>query len=73
MPFESIFNDLFLKFTSTSELISVDSVQSGMLTECTYNISMKKQGEVQDFLTAIKQRNGNHKVTFITGYNNIDL
>lgn len=72
-PFDHLFDNAFLKYTSSSELISVDSVHSGMLTELTYSIGLKKAGQVQDFLTEVKQLNGNNKVTLITGYNSTDL
>lgn len=73
VPFDKIFDSLFLKYTSSSELISVDSVHSGMLTELTYSIGMKKSSMIQEFITDIKNLNGNNKVTLIAGYNNTDL
>jgi uncharacterized membrane protein YhiD involved in acid resistance len=72
-PFDTLFDDLFVQFTSSSELISVDSVHSGMLTELTYSIGIKKQNKIQEFLTEIKRINGNNRVTLIAGYNNTDL
>ncbi len=73
MPFDTLFDRTFLKFTSSSELISVDSVHSGMLTELTYSIGMKKSNQIQEFVTEIKNLNGNNKVTLIAGYNSTDL
>jgi archaellum biogenesis ATPase FlaH len=70
---DSLFDDAFVKYTSSSELISVDSVHSGMLTELTYSIGMKKSSQIQNFLTEIKNLNGNNKVTLIAGYNSTDL
>ncbi len=72
-PFDKLFDTPFLKYTTSSELISVDSVHSGMLTELTYSIGMKKSSQIQEFLTEIKNLNGNNKVTLIAGYNNTDL
>ena len=71
--FDSLFDDVFVKYTNVSDLISIDSVRSGMLTELIYSISLKKQSKTQEFLEAIKHLNGNHKVSLITGYNNTDL
>ena len=62
-----------VKYTSTSELISVDSVHGGMLTELTYSVGLKKQSKIQEFLTEIKKLNGNNRVTLIAGYNSTDL
>jgi uncharacterized membrane protein YhiD involved in acid resistance len=73
MPFDTLFDKAFVKYTNTSELISVDSVHSGMLTELTYSIGMKKSELIQEFLTEIKNLNGYNKVTLIAGYNSTDL
>ncbi len=72
-PFDTLFEALFLQYTSSSELISVDSVHSGMLTELTYSIGLKKQARIQEFISALKQVNGNNRVTLIAGYNSTDL
>ena len=73
LPFNSLFDAPFLKYTTSSELISVDSIHNGMLTELTYSIGMKKSSQIQDFLSEIKTLNGNQKVTLIAGYNSTDL
>jgi len=73
VPFETLFDKTFGKYTSSSELISADSVHSGMLTELTYSVGLKKSGQVQEFLTEIGSLNGNNKVTLIAGYNGTDL
>jgi len=71
--FDTLFDDLFVKHTSISELISVDSIHGGMLTELTYSVGLKKASKIQDFLTDIKKLNGNNRVTLIAGYNSTDL
>ena len=71
--FDTLFDQAFLKYTSSSELISVDSAHGGMLTELTYSIGMKKAGLIQEFLSEVKRLNGNNKVTLIAGYNSTDL
>jgi uncharacterized membrane protein YhiD involved in acid resistance len=72
-PFHTLFDKAFVKYTRTSELISVDSVHSGMMTELTYSIGMKKSNQIQEFLTEIKNLNGDNRVTLIAGYNGTDL
>lgn len=72
-PFDSLFDGVFLRYTEASELISVDSVHSGMLTELTYSVGLKRQGQVQEFLAEIKKLNGNNRVTLIAGYHSTDL
>jgi len=71
--FDSLFDRVFVKYTSTSELISVDSVQSGTMTELIYSIGLKKSAQMQDFLAEIKKLNGDNKVTLIAGYSGTDL
>ena len=44
-----------------------------MLIELTYAIRLKLQEQMQSFLSDIKERNGNNKVTLIAGYNSTDL
>lgn len=73
LSFDKLFDGPFLKYTSSSELISVDSVHGGMLTELTYSIGMKKSAQIQEFLSEIKKLNDNNKVTLIAGYNSTDL
>jgi uncharacterized membrane protein YhiD involved in acid resistance len=73
VPFDTTFDRVFVRYTSSSDLISADSVQSGMLTELTYSVGMKKSGQIEDFLTEIKKLNGNNQVTLIAGYNGMDL
>jgi uncharacterized membrane protein YhiD involved in acid resistance len=73
VPFQTLFDKAFAKYTSSSELISADSVHSGMLTELTYSIGLKKSSQVQDFLTEIGNLNGNNKVTLVAGYAGTDL
>jgi hypothetical protein len=73
LPFDTLFDQTLLKFTNSSELISVDSVHSGMLTELTYTIGLKHSNLIQEFITELKKINGNNKVSLIAGYNNTDL
>jgi uncharacterized membrane protein YhiD involved in acid resistance len=72
-PFGTLFDRAFVKYTSTSELISVDAVHNGTMTELTYSIGMKKSNQIQEFLTEIKNLNGDNRVTLIAGYNGTDL
>jgi uncharacterized membrane protein YhiD involved in acid resistance len=71
--FDTLFDNIFVTYTRASDLISVDSVRSGMLTELVYSVALKKSATVQAFLAEVKKLNGNLKVTLITGYNATDL
>jgi uncharacterized membrane protein YhiD involved in acid resistance len=72
-PFETLFDRTLAKYTSTSELLSADSIQSGTLTELTYSVGLKKSVEVQEFLTEVGRLNGNNRVTLVAGYNGTNL
>ncbi len=72
-PFDVLFDRIFIKYTSISELISVDTVQSGTLTELVYSVGLKKAAQMQDFIAEIKKLNNSNKVTLIAGYNGTDL
>lgn len=71
--FDSLFDKIFLRHTSSSELISADLVQNGTLTELTYSIGIKRSDRIQEFLGEIQSLNGNNKVSLIAGYNTTDL
>jgi uncharacterized membrane protein YhiD involved in acid resistance len=73
LEYDKLFDESFAKFTKMSDLISVDSVRSGMLTELVYSVDLKSTTKLQEFLSDVKKLNGNNKVTLITGYNTSDL
>jgi len=71
--FDTLFDQLFVKYTKVSDLISVDSVRSGTMTELIYSIVPNRKMNTKDFMTEVRKLNGNNKVTLITGYDNTDL
>ncbi|MBK7180266.1 MAG: DUF4956 domain-containing protein [Chloroflexi bacterium] len=73
VPFDTLFDRILLKYTHSSELISVDFVHGGLLTELTYSIGLKHANQVQEFLSEIRKLSGSNKVTLIAGYNGTDL
>ncbi len=73
LNFDHLFDNVFVKFTDVSELISIDSVRWWALTELVYTISLKNNNKKQEFLSEIKKLNDNLNVTLITWYNSTDL
>jgi hypothetical protein len=73
VDFDKIFDDVFVKYTISSQLISIDSVRSGLLTELVYSVNMSTEANKQDLITEIKKINSNQKVSLITGYNSTDI
>lgn len=73
VDFDHMFDDVFVKFTTLSDLISIDSVRGWALTELVYNVDLKNANKKQEFLWEIKKLNDNLNVTLITWYNTTDL
>jgi len=71
--YDTLFDKVFAKHTRVSNLISIDSVRAGMLTELIYSVDLKNSAKAKDFLTELKKLNENQKVTLVTGYNQTDL
>lgn len=71
--YSTLFDSVFLKYTTHAELISVDSVQNGTMTELIYSVGLKKPNTVAEFLAEIKKLNGNNRVALLAGYNSADL
>jgi hypothetical protein len=60
--YDHAFNETFQKFLEQFDLISVESIQAGMMTELRYNISLKPAHGPGEFVSAIQQLNGNNRV-----------
>jgi uncharacterized membrane protein YhiD involved in acid resistance len=71
--FEKLFDKIFVKYTNMSDLISVDSIRAGALTELVYNVQLRKGADKQALISAIKKLNGDLSVNLLTGYNAVDL
>ncbi len=73
IAYATLFDSVFLRYTSHSELISVDAIHNGTMTELIYSIALKKQNQLAEFLSEIKKRNDGNRVSLIAGYNSTDL
>lgn len=60
--YDLAFKETFGKFLVQYDLISVESIQAGMMTEIRYTISLKPEYGPGEFVTAIQQINGNNRV-----------
>lgn len=58
VAFEAVFN----KFLEKHDIISVESIQAGMMTEIRYNICLKPEHPAGELVAAIQQVNGNNRV-----------
>jgi hypothetical protein len=56
------FKDCFARYLHDYDLISVESIQAGMMTELRYLIHLKDTSKPGEFVAAIQQLNGNNRV-----------
>lgn len=56
------FRECFARYLHDFELVSVESIQAGMMTELRYLIHLKDVAKPGEFVAAIQQLNGNNRV-----------
>jgi uncharacterized membrane protein YhiD involved in acid resistance len=62
VDYDNAFNACFAQHLTHHELISVESIQAGMMTELRYNVSLKHENQPGAFVTALQLLNGNNRV-----------
>ncbi|MEO6787458.1 MAG: DUF4956 domain-containing protein [Chthoniobacteraceae bacterium] len=60
--YDEAFEGAFAKFVDRHDLISVESIQAGMMTELRYNICLRGEHKPGELVSAIQQVNGNNRV-----------
>ncbi|MFI5937490.1 DUF4956 domain-containing protein [Actinoplanes sp. NPDC051494] len=65
--------DVLIRFTTEFELVSMESIRGGALTEIMYTVRMKKGVEPGGLIAALGEQNAGQKVTVLTGYDQTDL
>jgi hypothetical protein len=60
--YDTAFDEVFSKYLESHDIISVESIQAGMMTEIRYNISLKPEHKAGEFVSSIQQVNGNNRV-----------
>jgi uncharacterized membrane protein YhiD involved in acid resistance len=71
--YSQLFESTFVRYLARFDLISVETVQAGTLTEVVYDIEIRKHVKTQEFLEEVRKLNHNNKVVLLTGYSNVDL
>jgi uncharacterized membrane protein YhiD involved in acid resistance len=66
-------DELLARHTSQSELVSLESIRGGALTELLYSVKLKAGTSPTDLVGALQQRTNGNKVTVLTGYDRTDL
>lgn len=59
LDYTNLFDDLFDKYTKTSELVKVKTTNMGSLYELSYDIVLKNTDNEREFIDEIRCRNGN--------------
>ena len=60
--YDEAFDAVFGKYLERHDLISVESIQAGMMTELRYNISLRGEHKPGELVSAIQHINGNNRV-----------
>jgi hypothetical protein len=71
--YTSNIQDVLITLTSEFELISIESIRGGALTELMYTVRLKKGTEPSELITKLGERTGGQRVTVLTGYDQTDL
>ncbi len=73
IPYERLFDAVFDRYLVRVDLMGLETVQAGMLTELVYGVELKKDASAQSLLDELRQLNQNNKVLLITGSHEVDL
>ena len=63
LDYTSLFDDLFARYTTYCELVSVKTVNMGSLYRLVYNVGMKDATAERAFLDDLRCRNGNMEIS----------
>ena len=60
--YDVAFGDCFTRFLHDFDLLAVESIQAGMMTELRYNVHLREEDKPREFVSALQQLNGNNRV-----------
>lgn len=63
LNYSEIFEDLFTKYTSHCEIVSVKTTNMGSLYKLSYNVTLKDSKKEKEFIDALRCRNGNLEIS----------
>lgn len=73
IDYSDAFNPIFEKFASTTELISIESVQAGMMSEIRYGLVLNEGSKISDFMEEIQIACGNNRALLTTTTRELEL
>ncbi|MGW4499999.1 DUF4956 domain-containing protein [Micromonospora sp. NPDC004336] len=65
--------DVLIRLTSEFELVSMETIRGGALTEIMYTVRLRKGREPGELVAALSERTSGQRVTVLTGYDQTDL
>lgn len=65
--------DVLLRHTSEFELVSMESIRGGALTELLYAVRLRKGTEPATLIAALREHTAGQRVAILTGYDQTDL
>ena len=60
--FEQVLAEPFARFVDSASLQSIQTVQSGLMTELHYAVRLREDATPRDIVQAVRERNGNNRV-----------
>jgi uncharacterized membrane protein YhiD involved in acid resistance len=73
MNFEELLKPVFDEFTDRTQLVSVSSVQAGMMTELRYGLQLKLGASTPKLLDSLHQVTGNNRVVLTPTGQELDM
>lgn len=73
LPHAALFEGVFARYLHRYDLVAMETVQAGMLTELVYSVELRQPAEAQAFMNELRTLNDNNKVVLISGEQEVDL
>ncbi|MFC1641622.1 DUF4956 domain-containing protein [Myxococcota bacterium] len=73
VDYEATFAEVFRKYLDEFSLISMETVGESEFQEAVYSVVLRTSAEPTRFLEAVREVNGNNKVSLVLGQQEIDL
>ena len=73
VDYDTSFNQCFEQYLTSHELISVESIQAGMMTELRLNVSLKDEAHPGAFVAALQQLNGNNRILLTASASSLSM
>ena len=71
--FDALVEDVLIRYCTEFELVSTESVRSGVLNELYYTAQLRKGKKSSELIAALSAVNTGQRVTVLTGYDQTDI